>query len=377
MTTDINKRLSQLRQRRTGSGITSESLSRADSVQAGIALDAAGPESWETRGTSNQRWTKYAIGAMAAVGGKYTEVSVATADRVADQLRDRLSTAGVRAEFKLQGSVPLDVHIRRVSDVDLLTILKSYKTYSPNGVKARQGFYQNNTEATSEEVLAGLRSQVEIDLQAAFPAADVDISGGKAVKVCGGSLQRSVDVVPAHWLDTEEYQSSGQDEFRGVRIYDKKTRESIRNQPFLHIERIGSRCDSIHGGLRKAIRLCKSVKADSDREIKLSSFDIASLMYHANMNALRLGQFTDLAVLAETQRHLDAAYNDQDWAGKLVVPDGSRRIFDDPKKWRWLANLSLEIDELLSSVYREVAPGQGDPNRPLGDKRNVVKATSI
>jgi hypothetical protein len=117
MTTDIDKRLSQLRQRRTGNSITTESLSRADSVHAGIAEDAAGPESWETRGTSSQRWTKYAIGAMEAVGKTYTKVSVVTADRVADQLRDRQDTAGVKAEFKLQGSVPLDVHIRRVSDV--------------------------------------------------------------------------------------------------------------------------------------------------------------------------------------------------------------------------------------------------------------------
>ncbi|WP_124502198.1 hypothetical protein [Burkholderia sp. Bp9140] len=281
MTTDINKRLSQLRQRRTGSSTKTESLSRADSVQAGFAEDAAGPESWETRGTSSQRWTKYAIGAMEAVGKKYTEVSIATANRVADQLHDRLYTAGVKAEFKLQGSVPLDVHIRRVSDVDLLTIRTDYSTYAANGIKARQGLYRSNTNETSEEKLAGLRAQVEVDLKAAFPAADVDISGGKAVKVSGASLQRSVDVVPAHWLDTEDYQSTERDEHRGVRIYDKKTGETIRNQPFLHIARVGDRCDSIKGGLRKAIRLCKSVKADSDREIELSSFDIASLMYWA------------------------------------------------------------------------------------------------
>lgn len=377
MSTDINKRLSQLRERRTGTSITMESLAKADSVTAGITEDAAGPESWETRGTTNQRWTKYAIGAMEAVGKTYTKVSLATADRVADQLRDRLHAASIKVEFKLQGSVPLDVHIKRVSDVDLLTIRKGFLTYASNGVKARQGLYLDSNDASSEDVLAKLRNRVELELSAAFPAANVDKSGAKAVKISGGSLQRSVDVVPAHWLDTEAYQLSDRDEDRGVRIYNKKTGETIKNQPFLHIHLIGNRCNSINGGLRKAIRLCKSVKADSDRDIQLSSFDIASIMYHADMNALRVGQFTDLTVLAETQRHLDALWNDPAGAEKLVVPDGSRRIFDAPEKRAWLGLLSAEIDELLSNVYGETAAGQYAPNRSFGDKRNLVKATVV
>lgn len=377
MTTDINKRLSQLRARRTGTSIGMEGFAKAGSVLAGITEDAAGPESWEMRGTATQQWTKYALGAMEAVGKNYTKVSLTTADRVADQLRNRLSAAGISAEFKLQGSVPLDVHIKRVSDVDLLTIRKGFLTYAPNGVKARLGHYGNLSDKSSEDVLATLRSQVELDLTAAFPAADVDKSGAKAVKISGGSLQRSVDVVPAHWLDTEAYQLSGRDEDRGVRIYNKKTGETIKNQPFLHIHLIGTRCDSIQGGLRKAIRLCKSVKADSDRDIQLSSFDIASIMYHADMNALRAGQFTDLAVLAETQRHLDALWNDQGRAEKLLVPDGSRRIFDVPEKRNWLGLLSQEIDELLSNVYMEIEAGRRAPNQTLGGKRDLIKATAV
>ena len=377
MTTDINQRLMQLRARRTGMSTGLESFAKADSALDSITEDAAGPEPWEVRGTAAQQWSKYAIGAMEAVGKTYTKVSLATADRVADQLRSRLNAAGIRVEFKLQGSVPLDVHIKRVSDVDLLTIRTSFLTYAKNGVKARLGQYGNSSDTASEEVLAELRTQIESDLPAAFPAADVDKSGAKAVKISGGSLQRSVDVVPAHWLDTEAYQLSGRDEDRGIRIYNKTTHETIKNQPFLHIHLIGARCDAIRGGLRKAIRLCKSVKADSDRDIQLSSFDIASIMYHADMNALRAGQFTDLAVLAETQRHLDVLWNDQASAEKLLVPDGSRRIFDTPEKRNWLGLLSKEIDELLSNVYMEIEVGRRAPNQTFDGKRSLVRATAI
>jgi hypothetical protein len=334
-------------------------------------------EDWEKRGTSNQRWTRYAIGVMQPVGAKYTQVSEQTGEKVANQLRDRLAKAGINAEFELQGSVPLNVHIKRVSDVDVLAITTSFKTYHPQGARALQGEYRNPSSRTAEGVLSELRLQVETDLVAAFPAATVDKSGAKAVKVSGGSLPRSVDVVPAHWYDTKEYQSSNRKADRTVTIYNKRTGETIDNQPFLHIDRVATRCDTTHGGLRKSIRLCKSVKADSDRDIQLSSFDIAAIMYHADMSALRVGQFADLAVLAETQRHLDALWQDPLRAGQLRVPDGSRLIFDDPKKRDWLLQLSIEMDDLLQSVYDENAPTLLTFDRSLSVKRDLVKALTV
>jgi len=376
MASDIDFRLSKLRARRQGepSGFLAEG---ALTFNKHFSADAAEVEDWERRGTAAQRWTRYAIGAMQAVGKKYTEVSEQTGERVANQLRDRFAKVGIEAEFKLQGSVPLDVHIRKVSDVDVLAITKEFFTYNNTGAKALRAGYQNPSQRTSGGVLSSLRQQVESDLDDAFPAATVDKSGAKAVKVSGGSLQRAVDVVPAHWYDTKEYQASGRQADRAVTIYNKKTGGTIHNLPFLHIERVGNRCDSINGGLRKAIRLCKNVKADSDRDIQLSSYDIAAIMYHADMNALRMGQYSELAVLTETQRHLDALYMDKVAAGALWVPDGSRLIFDASEKHTSLLWLSLEIDDLLKSVYEENFLGIITSVAPKSVQRDLVKALSV
>lgn len=240
-----------------------------------------------------------------------------------------------------------------------------------------RGGYTNPSARTSSGVLSALRLQVESELDAAFPAAKVDKSGAKAVNLSGGSLQRSVDVVPAHWYDTKEYQSSGRQADRAVTIFNKKTCETIDNLPFLHIERVGSRCDSISGGLRKAIRLCKSVKADSDRDIPLSSYDIAAIMYHADMSALRLGQYSDLAVLAETQRHLDVLYQDSAAAARLWVPDGSRVIFDSAEKRDGLLRLSIELDELMRNVYQENFPNQALSSASRDVQRSLIKALTV
>ncbi|MGF6773794.1 hypothetical protein P3T18_006308 [Paraburkholderia sp. GAS199] len=377
MASDIDARLSQLRARRRGDP-TSEYIIKADSASPSyFALDAAEIEDWEKRGSSNQRWTRYAIGAMQPVGKKYTEVSEQTGERVAKQLLDRLAKAGITAEFRLQGSVPLDVHIKRVSDVDVLAITKDFYTYSTQGVQALRGGYTNPTVRTSAGVLSDLRQRTELHLFEAFPAAKVDKSGAKAVKVSGGSLARSVDVVPAHWYDTKDYQVSGRHADRAVTIYNKATGETIDNLPFLHIERVGARCDSINGGLRKSIRLCKSVKADSKRDIGLSSYDIAAVMYHADMAALSVGRYSDLAVLSETQRHLDALYRDPGAAGRLWVPDGSRVIFDSAEKRDWLLSLSLEIDELLANVVQENFSSLLPNGISQSVQRELVKALQV
>lgn len=377
MASDIDSRLAQLRARRSGSP-TAFALDEATSPYGSyIAKAALDVEDWEKRGTSSQRWTRYAIGAMQAVGKKYTEVSKQTGERVADQLQWRLAHAGIEAEFKLQGSVPLDVHIKGVSDVDLLVIRTDFRTYDRSGSRALQGAYHAPSVKTSAEVLNNLRNQVEQNLDKAFPAATVDKTGAKAVKVTGGSLQRAVDVVPSHWYDTKDYQASGRQADRAVTIYNKKTGETIDNLPFLHIERVGTRCDSIGGGLRKAIRLCKNVKADSDRGIQLSSYDIAAVMYHADMSALRLGQYSDLAVLSETQRHLDALYRDPVAAGKLAVPDGSRLIFDTEEKRTWLLLLSVEMDELLEKVCQENFPSFASSDTSREVKRVLLQALKV
>ena len=377
MASDVYSRLSRLRSRRKGESTISTFDSVYGSVNENLTINSQETEDWERRGSQSQQWTKYAIGAMQSVGKKYTAISIETGERVAHQLKERLTNSGINIECRLQGSVPLDVHIKSVSDVDVLILRTDFLTYEPAGVKSLRGEYRNPTKLTSSGVLHFLRQQVESQLDNSFPAASVNKTGAKAVTVRGGSLPRSVDVIPSHWHDTSDYQMSGKQADRGVTIYNKITGETIGNLPFLHIERVGNRCNSINGGLRKAIRLCKSVKADSDRDIKLSSYDIAAIMYHSDMSALRLGQYSDITILTETQRHLDALYQDPVGASKLWVPDGSRVIFDTEEKRKSLLQLSVELDELLKNVYRENFAHYSSTDPSYSRQRDLVKALNV
>ncbi|WIW50480.1 hypothetical protein ML401_35790 (plasmid) [Bradyrhizobium sp. 62B] len=370
MVRDINNRLNKLRLRRRGVdrlGKLNEA-SRKEVLSKSLAA-----ESWQNRAPSHA-YTRYALGAMQEVGPEYTRISVETAERVGNQIQKSIDSV----EFRLQGSVPLNVHIRGVSDVDLLVLETGFLIFHSSGPAA--GTYVP-TARNSLGVLGELRSSIEKILPLSFPAADVDTSGGKAVAVSGGSLARPVDVVPSHWYDTVVYQQSRQIHDRGVVILDRKVPKTIENFPFKHIKLIEDRCSSCLGGLRKAIRLCKNVKADAVEEgtkINFPSFDIAATMYHADQTALKIGYLYELRVLAEVQRHLDYLYHNPEEAKKLRVPDSSRFIFDTQEKYEGMKALSHEIDDLVKNVAKEQKPQLTfDLGIPWGVARGAIESIEI
>lgn len=377
MARDIGQRISSLRERRAGT----DRLTRLnEESRIAVLTKSFSEERWQKRATT-QPYTRYSLGAMEEVDEDYTRISLETAERVGKQLHAALTAEGRSIAFRLQGSVPLNVHIRGVSDVDLLTI-DDYNllTYNPAGLKSQLGHYLPTTN-TSLETLSTLRRTSEQVLSKAYPAATVDTSGSKAIKISGGSLARPVDVVPSHWHDTIDFQATGHEHDRGITILDKKVPTTVQNLPFLHIKKITDRCGTVAGSLRKAIRLCKNVKADAEKEgqaVPLSSFDIAATMYHANQAALLNGAVYELVILAETQRHLDYLYTHQDQARTLLVPDGSRMIFDTPEKFVGLYRLSLEMDDLVREVAKEQNRTLGASGSPsLADSRSSIASTYI
>lgn len=308
-------------------------------------------EEWEHRGRGDNA-TRYVIGAMQPVKHQYTEVSLKTAKRIENQLEKRLSN--YRLDFRLQGSVALDIHIKGFSDVDLLIIDKQMLMYDRDGV--RQNFY-TPTLKKEDDVILMLRNTARDELRKAFPEADVDDENNKSLKITGGSLQREVDVVPAIWWDNIDYQLSQEESDRGVMILHKERRERIYNSPFVHIKRIESKCNLSNGGLRKSIRLLKTVKSDFQDEesmkIGLNSYDITSIMYHADINNLRHNAYYELAVLVETHRWLNYLCSYPDEAKKLDVPNGTRKIFEDDASFNELIKLTGVINNLVNEVINE------------------------
>ena len=156
---------------------------------------------------------------MQEVDANYTAISYREAERVAKQLDSGLLRNGKVVTVELQGSLPLNVHLRRVSDVDMLVWPWSFFVYDSYGVAA-SSYAASTSNAVSE--ITALRSESCQVLRSAFPAAKVDDTGAKCITMSEGSLLREIDVVPSVLYRTANFQRTGNDEDRGVQIYDKK-----------------------------------------------------------------------------------------------------------------------------------------------------------
>lgn len=299
-------------------------------------------ESW--RSINQSESVRYVIGAMQPIDPDYTSNTFLQGDRVKNQLEKGLSPA---CEYKYQGSTTNDTHIKAASDIDLLVITGKYWALEPPQVASPQ--YTGDTI----QDLTKLRSDAEKTLRSAFPAATIDASGSKSICLVGGSLTRKVDVVPANWHHTVKYAETGHEFYRGVEIFDSHAKRRIPNSPFLHNAWIEYRDNETQGGLRKAARLMKSLKYDSD-SIDLSSYDIVSIAFNISPASINAPKGHELQILNACHEYVTVLSQNQTLRESINVPDEHRKVFAAGHATaKGLEQLKAELDRLSMDVLRE------------------------
>jgi hypothetical protein len=324
-TMDIQSRLERLAQRRTDTNL--------------FEINAKSYESY--RNLDVPEAIKYIIGSMQPIDTRYTERTIEQGKRVQDQLAKRLASG---VEYRFQGSVLNDTHIKQHSDIDLLVFVEKF-TFVKKPLTPR-----NPYQGDSVQDLRNLRSETKTALETAFPAVKVDDSGSRSIEMSGGSLARNVDVVPAAWLDTMEYDQTGDEVYRGVKVFNKSDSTFTANYPFKNATEIDAKDRRCGGGMRKATRFMKTLKADSDVEMP-SSYDLASIAWNMPDASLNYGMPWDLKIFFGCRDFVRRLVEDAEFRDSLYVPDGSRKLFASGHTTVEKARALLaDIDQLANQV---------------------------
>lgn len=287
---------------------------------------------------------------MQEVDPEYTRVSFEEGQRVAGHVKDGSQRT---VEIRMQGSVPLNTHIRRASDIDMLVINEDFFNYDQSGVQATVYATYPSFSVPATQEMAAYRKECEDILTKRFYAANVDISGAKSIQVSEGSVVRKVDIVPANWYRSADFQLTGLERDKEIQIYNKETAERPRNHPFKFMHQVEAKDALTQSGVKKSVRMLKNIKNDSSSKIELSSYDITSIIWNMPNEWLNLAGAHDLTILGNSQAYLEYLVNRPDFAKSLNTPDGSRKAIDKKEKIAALNLLSAEVTNLAQSVYEE------------------------
>ena len=235
---------------------------------------------------------KYVRMAMMAVDDDYTQKS----KQAGEAAKGHLSKVLTDVDYRYQGSVMTDTHIKGASDIDLLVLCNKFNHTDIGRVRSELNnisdhtytelsnlrSYENRFSAYQGDCYSDLRTlrlQIEHVMQNTYDICD--ISKPKSVKITNQNLHRDVDVVTACWYDSYYYVLNGENETdRAISIYNKETNnDKGPDYPFLSISRINRTSSSTNGRLKRLIRFLKNVRSDSDKSINLTSFDINAICY--------------------------------------------------------------------------------------------------
>lgn len=308
---------------------------------------------------------KYIKLAMNEVDDDYTAKTIEAGKRAKDHLQAEQS--GI--DYRFQGSVMTQTHIKGASDIDLLTLTTKFvstdivrmRTILENGAqnyscsaKTRLQSYSDNFSRYAGNYMKDLRDLRLSDETILKKWYDYcDTNKAKAVHIYNTNLHRDVDVVASVWYDSIGYVVNDNNEtYRGVAVYNKeKDREESPSYPFLAISNINTRSSITDGRLKKMIRFLKNVRTDSDQIIDLSSFEINAVCYSIPVAEYKNMYYLDLVGLLWNKMY--DLVQDEGLAKRLLSVDGTEYVFiKKPEKLSELKKLKDEVWRIYDALRK-------------------------
>lgn len=338
--------------------------SNPDSINESLLFEKSFSDELGQLKSSGTEVLEYIKRSMNGVEARYTERTIEAGDKVKGHLKKNNSSV----DYRYQGSVMSNTHIKGHSDIDLIQLTSSFYSHEIAQNFSNRYFSEPNMSFSQKQKLLNvingtpysgnsntdlrlLRLNAEVVLFSTYK--NVDIDKPKSIEVNPTEPNRIVDVVTASWYRTVDSEFNEDEILRGIQIYDKKKNESLAvDFPFLKISLINKKSKETGGRLKKMIRFTKTLKADSQQNLKgFSSFDICSICYNIPIHEyFNLSYYQLVYVLHQEFKKISA---NEVYRNSIKSIDGTEYIFyNKPEKIRLLRLLYQEIVD----VYQDLLP---------------------
>jgi hypothetical protein len=281
---------------------------------------------------------KYLAESMTPIPARSTKLTIEAANRVQGHLEKGLTLPLSRA-YRTQGSVMSNTHIK-ASDFDFLTLIDRYH-YTGPGVPVKNPYQGNPVDD-----LRQLRQQIVDIMTDTYD--EVDDSHEKCISIFNKSLNRKVDIVPAYWYNTKQFEDTNNEYFRGVKF---KADQQEPDYPFAHVFEVNSKGNATNDGSRMAIRLLKTFKEDSAITLDhLSSFQLTTIVHAMDNNDLFYEKGNELKIALAISLQLNRMLIDADYRKSLKGPNGIEQPFENDDSLPNIKRIKGDLDTLIADA---------------------------
>jgi hypothetical protein len=307
---------------------------------------------------------EYIKRSMQGVEPRYTERTIEAGDKIKEHLKKN----NPNLDYKYQGSVMCNTHIKGHSDIDLVQITNSF--YTPESKMKFNEKYNSDYSLTFTQkqnllnVINGTPYQGDVNADLRRNRLDaervlvgiyknVDTAKPKSIEVNPTNPDRIVDVVTASWYETVNSALNNDTELKGIQIYDKLKNARLQvDFPFLKIRLLNEKDKTVNGRLKKMIRFLKTLKADSESDLKgISSFDISSICYNIPYLTYYDKPYFELVIVLYFE--FNRIIQDENYRNSIMSIDNTEPIFKGKDDKVRLLRL---IFNDLTSIYKDLLP---------------------
>ncbi|APA92223.1 nucleotidyltransferase domain-containing protein [Myroides sp. ZB35] len=313
---------------------------------------------------SGNKILEYIKLSMQGVGKEYTDKSFQAGDAVKTHLSSVLSSVN----YEYQGSVMTNTHIKGNSDIDLLVISnRSYffdydikskyeetiRYFNLNESQKQRVNEHLNATSYSGNTLQDLRNNrinSETKLESVYTIFNNEKP--KCIQITNQNVHRDVDIVFASWHKTFEGLKEANNKKNKIKIYDYHQHELGRvESPFISIDLINTKDAYVNGRLKKMIRFIKTIKADSEVDINLSSFDINAICFNIPIDKYQDKIYSELVKVIYDE--FCKIITDENYRNSIKSVDGSEFIFYGKEdKLLRISQIVSEIDYLRKELEK-------------------------
>ncbi len=279
---------------------------------------------------------KYTLEAMEEIDPSYSYKTFHITKRIQDRLSKVFKEINLKADFRYQGPIQTETHIVLYGGVELIVLTH------PQDKKPWLLINQIANEAMG--ILTGDPTLKE-----------VDYSNKVRIKLATSKPKCEIRILPALWLDNNEYLDTKREIDRGICEYNLVRKTRRRYLPFLNIARINYKDNLCNGGLKRMIRLLLSLQRDASEKIDLNWYEISSSLYAIPDKQLVFDENYSLRLLGVVSDQFKKIIADKSYREHLLSPSGKELVFGKRQHLTEAAiNLKRELDHLIADLNEEL-----------------------